>query len=307
MESESLGVVVARFQSPELHAGHRYLLDSVLARHTRLLVVLGTPRTYVPTAKNPLDYATRRELVRRHYPTALVAELSDCRDDAMWSRQLDAIVMRHAPVGDAVLYGSRDSFLRYYVGGAYRGAEIEPIEDISATELRLEAVTHPSNTADFRRGVIYSATTRPPVVYQTVDVAVVDRAGARVLLAKKHEDAGLLRFIGGFVLPTDASLEDAARREAREESGGVEIGEPVYLGSIRVDDWRYRVGPDRIVTAFYSVPYVFGHARGARDVDENVWAPLTEIASGAIAPRLVPEHRPLGELLARHLDSARSV
>lgn len=305
MEDQALGVVVARFQTPDLHEGHRYLLDSVLARHRRALVVLGTARTYVPTAKNPLDFATRRELVLRHYPSALVAELRDCRDDALWSRDLDAIVGGHAAVGEAVLYGSRDSFLRYY-SGAYRTEEIAPVDDVSATELRLEAVTHPARTVDFRCGVIYAATTRPPVVYQTVDVAVLDRARARVLFARKHEDSGLLRFLGGFVLPSDASLEDAARREAAEESGAVEVGEPVYLGSIRVDDWRYRVGPDRIVTALFAVPYVFGHAHGARDVDETVWAAEAEVASGALAARLVPEHRPLGELLARHLHTTRS-
>jgi bifunctional NMN adenylyltransferase/nudix hydrolase len=300
MDDATLGVVVARFQTPDLHAGHRHLLDVVSERHRRVLVVLGTPRTYVPTAKNPLDFPTRRELVHRHHPGAIVAELPDCRDDALWSRQLDAIVARHAPPAEAVLYGSRDSFLPYYTG-AYRAEEIEALHDLTATELRLEAVTHPRQTTDFRCGVIYAATTRPPVVYQTVDVAVLDREGARVLLASKNEDAGLLRFIGGFVLPSDASLEEAARREAIEESGAVEVGAPTYLGSARIDDWRYRVGADRIVTALYAVPYVFGHARGARDVDANVWVPEADATSGALSARLVPEHRPLGELLARHL------
>ncbi|UJR83223.1 NUDIX domain-containing protein [Sandaracinus amylolyticus] len=304
MERETLGVVVARFQTPELHDGHRHLLEVVQSRHPRLLVVLGTPRTYVPTAKNPLDFATRREMVRARHPLALVAELPDCRDDAMWSRALDTIVAHHAAVGEAVLYGSRDSFMRFY-SGVHRCEEVDPIEDLSATALRLEAVTHPATTGDFRRGVIYSATTRPPVVYQTVDVAITDGDKRRVLFAAKREDAGLLRFLGGFVLPGDESLEAAARREAIGESGGLEIGAPIYLGSARIDDWRYRTGPDRITTALFVAPYLFGRATGADDVDENVWVSEHDVTSGAISARLVPEHRGLGEMLATHLRARR--
>ncbi|AKF04257.1 NUDIX domain-containing protein [Sandaracinus amylolyticus] len=304
MGRETLGVVVARFQSPELHDGHRHLLDVVESRHPRLLVVLGTARTYVPTSKNPLDFATRREMVRGRYPLALVAELPDCRGDAMWSRALDAIVAEHAPAGDAVLYGSRDSFLRSY-SGEHRCEEIDPIEDHTATALRLEAVTRPATTDDFRRGVIYAATTRPPVVYQTVDVAITDDRRRRVLFAKKREDAGALRFLGGFVLPGDDSLEAAARREAIAESGGLEIGDATYLGSTRVDDWRYRGGADRITTALFVAPYLLGRATGADDVDENEWVSELDVTSGAIAARLVPEHRRLGEMLAAHLRARR--
>jgi hypothetical protein len=54
------------------------------------------------------------------------------------------------------------------------------------------------------------------------------------------------------------------------------------------------------------VPYLFGHARGGDDVDSSVWVPESELESGALAGRLVPEHRPLGELLARHLSNSRS-
>lgn len=41
MKAPSLGVVVVRVQVPELHEGHRYLLDAVTAIHDCVLVVVG--------------------------------------------------------------------------------------------------------------------------------------------------------------------------------------------------------------------------------------------------------------------------
>lgn len=293
---ERFGVVVARFQAPDLHAGHRYLLDEVSARHPQLLVVLGDPRTWVGTATDPLDAATRAAMVRRHYPHAHVTSLIDRRSDVRWSEDLDAIVARHAATCDAVLYGSRDSFLRHYLG-RYRGVELAPLEQHTATELRLEAVTKPAGTADFRRGVIYAASTRPRLAYPAVDVAILDRSRDRVLLGRKDEDQGQrLRFVGGFVSPDDESLEDAARREAFGETGGVELGPMRYVGSCRIDDWRYRAGDDRIVSSLFVADLLFGRPRAADDLSGVGWVPRAGLCA-----HLVEEHLPLGELLLAHL------
>lgn len=298
--TETFGVVVARFQTPDLHVGHRYLLDAVGERHPELLVVLGDPRTWVGTATNPLDTATRAAMVRHHYPRARVASIVDRRSDARWSADLDAAIARHAEPGDAVLYGSRDSFLRYYTG-AYRGVELPPFEHYSATELRLEAVNKPAGTFDFRCGVIYAATTRPSLAYPAVDVAILDRAGARVLLGRKDEDQeNRLRFVGGFVRPEDADYESAARREASEETSGVELGPMRYVGSARIDDWRYRSGGDRIFSMLFVADYVFGHPRAAHDLSGVTWARLADLRA-----HLVEEHQPLGELLLAHLSNGK--
>lgn len=294
------GVVVARFQTPKLHAGHRYLLDTVASKHRELLVVLGDPRTWVGTATNPLDTATRAAMVRHHYPKAHVESVVDRRSDARWSEDLDAAVARHAAAGDAVLYGSRDCFLRYY-SGRYRGVELPPFEHHSGTELRLEAVTKPAGTFDFRCGVIYASTTRPRLAYPAVDVAILDRARDRVLLGRKDEDQDdRLRFVGGFVSPDDASFEAAARREAFGETSGIELGPMQYVGSRRIDDWRYRSGGDRIVSMLFVASYVFGHPHGADDLSGVSWVPLADLRA-----RLVEEHQPLGELLLAHLSNEK--
>ena len=51
----------------------------------------------------------------------------------------------------------------------------------------------------------------------------------QVLLVKKPGEKAW-RFIGGFSDPSSNSLEEDAKREVKEETG-VDISEPVYLGS----------------------------------------------------------------------------
>ena len=53
-----IGVIVGRFQEPELHPGHRYLIEQVLKRHDEVLIVLGV--AYF--AKTRVDAPARRRL-----------------------------------------------------------------------------------------------------------------------------------------------------------------------------------------------------------------------------------------------------
>ncbi len=56
-ESE-IGVVVGRFQVPELHPAHRDFIKEVESRHSRLIIFVGVHP--FPSAKdNPLDFHTR--------------------------------------------------------------------------------------------------------------------------------------------------------------------------------------------------------------------------------------------------------
>src|SRR5690242_14087120 len=81
MDYRTVGVVVARFQTPELHEGHRYLLSTVAALHRDMLVVLGSPSYSCLAERNPMDFATRRIMVRLAYPGATIVELIDSPSD----------------------------------------------------------------------------------------------------------------------------------------------------------------------------------------------------------------------------------
>jgi len=309
MTQPGIGVIIARFQTTELHAGHRALLDEVTSKHRHVLVVLGVARTYVPTFNNPLDVERRAEMVRQRYPNVRVVSHRDCRSNGLWSENLDKLILEAFPnETDATLYGSRGSFIPSYKG-RFRCVELPEAALISATELRQEAVDHPALTREFRAGMVYTATTRPPLVFQTVDVAIVDADRERVLLGSKREDEGDLRFIGGFVDGADPSLEVAARREAFEETGGIELADFRYMGSLKIDDWRYRNARDSIMTAFFVATHVFGAPKASDDLDGSCqWynfvpgfaTSATGTSATSLEPRLVEEHRPLLRMLVKY-------
>ena len=108
--THEVGVIVGRFQVPELHAGHRALFDHVIARHRKVLVVLGCAPA-VNSVTNPLDFQARYQMVHETYPGLLATRVDDQNDDDRWSQQLDAAIAPHLTPGQRPLpYGSRDSF-----------------------------------------------------------------------------------------------------------------------------------------------------------------------------------------------------
>ena len=107
-----------------------------------------------------------------------------------------------------------------------------------------------------------------------------------VLLGKRNSEPKY-RICGGFVNPRE-TLEDAARREFREEAG-VELTEPQYIKSFVVDDWRYRSEVDSITTSLFMAEIKDGTPVPGDDIDELRWFPL----DGRIIYELVEEHKPL--------------
>lgn len=291
----SVGVIVGRFQTPELHAGHRYLIDTVRSLHQDVFVVLGSPRFEFPTERDPINFVTRRMMVRKAYPRVEHVEidvLADCGSDVIWSEGLDALIAEAYPHFEAVLYGSRDSFIPYYKG-KWRTVELPSYQEVSATSLRQETGLTACDTKDFRRGIIYAALTRPPVVFPVVDIAIIDRAQFRMLLGARRTEGGHLRFFGGFVDPQDESWEEAALREAREEAGPMMLRGLRYLGSHFVQDPRYWGTKDRVMTSFFVAEYVAGEPKAGDDIDEVEWVSFSDTPS-----RLVKEHIPLWNMFA---------
>ncbi len=292
MNNECVGVIVARFQVSDLHDGHRYLLDEVCRRHRDVLVVLGSARTRA-TKKDPLNFAAREAMVKEHNATVRVRPLEDCRYDDIWSRNLDRLIAEEFPERTAVLYGSRDSFISYYTG-ANRTVEIEAIEAPSGTELRKNGDGNDYRSKQFRAGLI-AAQDRLPSVYPTIDVAIVHREKRLVLLGGRNDESQL-RFIGGFVDPTDRCLKATVKREVSEEAGDIEIDDLRYLCSTIVDDWRYRETDDRIMANFFIATYVFGRATPGDDIDRLQWVPYEEVPSSVVS-----EHKPFATVLTNHL------
>ncbi len=252
-----------------------------------------------------------REISSEGFDRIIVLPIKDNPSDLLWSQELDRIAMNQFPKSKITLYGSRDSFIPHY-HGKLKVERIKPVPAISATELRKLIAENPKwRMGDFRQGVIYAAEKRWPQLYQCVDIAVIDRRdnGVFLLLGRKHKKDGWC-FPGGFVDPTDASLEAAAKRELCEETNfNLEADDFNYEGSTLVDDWRYP-GPDRLMTSLFSASRVFGSAGFAKagdDLPEVFWFDVTKERAWKKCRSLIKKpHQPLFDMLEDRLVKART-
>lgn len=291
-----VGVVIGRFQVPVLHEGHHHMIRYVRDRHEHLLILVGSRQSF-PTPRNPLSFTVRRAMILADYPEAMIVEVCDHPSDHAWSMRVDALVAALYPNLSATLYGSRDSFIPYY-SGRNETHEISAIPGVSGSEQRQQSKDELIHTTDWRRGIIHAHMTRAGIPYPTVDIALTKPGTHSVLLGRKPIDGDEYRFPGGFYDPlSDTSLESAARRELYEETHGIEADNFRYVGSHRIDDWRYQGSPDCIVTTLFRADYIFGAPRASDDLVELDWFNLS-----LIPKVLTPAHKPLGEMLLRALE-----
>jgi bifunctional NMN adenylyltransferase/nudix hydrolase len=208
-----------------------------------------------------------------------------------------------------LIYGSRDSFIPHYKG-KNTVLELEESGKYNATNLREKASKVTINSRDFRAGIIYQSYNQFPVAYPTVDICVFNENG-EVLMAKKPNEK-LWRFVGGFVDPSDVSLEHAAYRELQEETGGnLNVGtakEFKYITSQKVDDWRYRGDESGIVTTLFLVRRLSGFASPSDDIAEVTWIPFSEFSNfHGIRTQVIYEHRELMQKLVDRVYSEKLI
>ncbi|CAN5890358.1 NUDIX hydrolase [soil metagenome] len=130
---------------------------------------------------------------------------------------------------------------------------------------------------------------RYPTVFATVDVVI--EFNGKLLLGRKASQEKF-RFVGGFADPAlDNSYEDAARREAKEETS-LDVSTVKYLGSTRIDDPRYRGTEDCVITHLFLAEEWEGTPAASDDIAEVKWFMKEEIQPSTF----VDEHRVLWEL-----------
>lgn len=284
----TVGVIVARFQVAELTEGHKALIDYVLSKnHTLNVIFLGLAPTRA-TKNNPLDYASRQKMLEEAYPGKFIIQyIIDEPSDYNWSYHLDEMIANIAGDKKAVLYGSRDSFCRCY-HGHYPVEEYIPKIICSGTEYRETVGQCVKSSRDWRLGCIYTTQNRYPTAYQTVDCIIFDDDSGEYIWMAKKKNENKLRFVGGFVSPSDNCLEDAVRREVLEETT-LEISKPQYICSMKVNDWRYRSEEDKIITSLFSCKRIYGNPKAQDDIETLHRVNLIEL----LADDVVVEHRPL--------------
>lgn len=246
-KKHEIGVIVGRFQLDELHDGHLALIKDVATRHERCLILVGVSPV-LGSKEHPLDFANREAMIKRWFPNILVLPILDNYSDEVWSENIDKTIKTIFPVGSVCLYGGRDSFIEYY-SGVYDCYEFPSVSHKSATEVRKEIGKKVVNSSDFRRGIIYGTQNLYPRVFLTVDVAIIkDYNDDFYVMLGRKKDQTKWRFPGGFVDQKE-TLEQAANREALEETGVVT--DCFYLTSTVLNDWRYRNTSDSVLSCLF--------------------------------------------------------
>lgn len=255
-DENKIGVIIGRFQVAQLSNGHREILDYVLRKkHTQNILILGNSPIKL-TIKNPLDFESRRRMIEsdpNYSGKFTIIYINDNPSDKVWSEELDKLISditNHRKSSEVILYGSRDSFKnRYY--GHYPSEEYQQRLYSNGTQIRSDCGKKFGHSADWRSGIIYSTQNKYGNVYPTIDCAIfTDNSYNELYLAKKESDAHY-RFVGGFVDLCDDSLEDAVKREVKEETN-LEVNNIKYIKSFKVDDWRYKYETEKIITSFYT-------------------------------------------------------
>ena len=289
-EKSGVGVIIARFQVAELTQGHRTLIQSVIGRHSKTIIILGINGSGAATKNNPLDFETRARMIQRTYNSESItfACVRDSSSDETWSNSVDEAISSRISIGTkAVIYGSRDSFSDYY-SGVHPVKLLEHTTEASGTESRKQTseIAH-KDSRDFREGAIAATQNQYPTAYPVVDIAIINKSANQILLGRKIGET-LWRFPGGFVDPEkgfkDNALEDTVKREAYEETT-LEVGEVTYVGSFFIDDWRYRSEVDCIMTVLFKATYLHGMPKAGDDLVDVKWFPLDESTLEQIGPK----------------------
>lgn len=303
-----VGAVVARFQAAELHEGHAQLLDTIFKRHDKVLIFLGlTPAK--TTFNNPLDFEARKLMILEKYPNADIHYVKNQKEDSVWSKLLDERISDLvSPNQSVMLYGSRDSFIPHYKG-RFKTTELMQKVYTSGTEQRKKISNKVKGTVDFRKGVIWAVNNQYPVTMPTIDAAIFNSDKTQLLLARKQHERDY-RFVGGFVEPGH-NLEQTVRKEVGEETH-LEVTDPQYIGSVAIDDWRYRGEKNKVMTAFFEVTSMYGRPTPDDDIEEVRWFAIkwkpNDSDKGGVfdidleGQKLIDSHVPLMEMLLKRIN-----
>lgn len=298
------GVIIGRFQVHQLHEGHKDLIKTVSENHRKTILFLGISSVR-GSKRNPLDFITRKLMIQSDFPNITILPLPDQHEDKLWSNELDKRILETVSNSKVVLYGSRDSFIPFYLG-KFPTYELESKIITSGTEVRKHVAQDILSDPAFRAGIIYASYNRYDISFQTVDVAIQNDKN-EFLFARKPNENGI-RFVGGFVDPKDQSLEIAAKREAQEETG-LEVEIEKYLGSFRVNDWRYRSESDKIMTTLFIAKSVFGSPQANDDISELHWLSSDDVIALSnlnYKYSIEPVHMPLLKVLVSHIQNKKN-
>ena len=135
-----IGIIVGRFQVPELHPGHLHLIKSALASNDEVHVILGVTKGDKADSRNPLPYEAREIMLLETFPMLFnrIHKIEDIGNWPLWVKALDEMLEPLSKEGEIYILGSRDSVATKYkeFGGKFEVDLLEPLKNFSGTEAR---------------------------------------------------------------------------------------------------------------------------------------------------------------------------
>ncbi len=312
-------VLIGRFQP--LHNAHLEIIKRCTALADHLVIVVGSahqPRTY----KNPFSFEERAQMIRNatrnlSLQIHVEANIDTIYNDQAWAVRVQSIVSKYA-TGKVGIIGHKKDESSFYLDmfPQWKFVNVDKIEPLGATDIRdlyfkrdanmrfIEGVV-PMSTfnflTEFKETPEYEQVIRErefvenykkqyaslpyPPIFVTADAVVIQSGHVLMIKRRSEPGKGLWALPGGFVnANTDKSVEDAAIRELREETG-IKVPSPVLRGSIirsRVFDAVNRSARGRTITHAYHIQLPDGDlpkVKGNDDAEKARWVPISDVRS----------------------------
>jgi hypothetical protein len=149
-------------QVPYLTDSHVKMIWTVLDRHSRAILFLGTTNKPIDN-KNPYPFEFRKQMIEKEFEgkcNLSIVPLPDNPSDTAWVGMLDSIITSFLAYDEsAVLYGGRDSFIPFYTKekGKFECVELAPTDYDSGTELRtLKSIELPSYSPEAATAILWT-------------------------------------------------------------------------------------------------------------------------------------------------------
>lgn len=314
-------VLIGRFQP--LHNAHLEIIERCTALTEQLIVIVGSanqPRTY----KNPFTFDERARMIKNAAGSLSLRihvepNVDTIYNDQAWAVRVQKIVNSHTlPKSQVGIIGHKKDESSFYLDmfPQWGFVNVDQIEPLGATDIRdlffrrdanmrfIKGVV-PESTFDFlskfketaeyeqvirEREFVenykkqYASLPYPPI-FSTADAVVIQSGHVLMIKRRSEPGRGLWALPGGYVnANTDKSVEDAAIRELREETG-IKVPAPVLRGSIvrsRVFDAIDRSPRGRIITHAFHIQLPDGDlpkVKGSDDALRAKWIPIAEVRS----------------------------
>ena len=323
MTNKKYDTLVFILRGQPFHNAHLEIIKRCTALTEQLIIIVGSasqPRTY----KNPFTFNERSRMIRDAAGSLSLRiqvepNVDTIYNDQAWAVRVQKIVNSHTlPESRVGIIGHKKDESSFYLDmfPQWEFVNVEQIEPLGATDIRDLYFKHSFNSnfiknvvpestynflMEFRKTAEFEQVVRErefianykrqfeslpyPPIFVTADAVVIQSGHVLMIKRRSEPGRGLWALPGGFVnANTDKSVEDAAIRELREETG-IKVPAPVLRGSIvrsRVFDAIDRSARGRTITHAFHIVLPDGElprVKGSDDALRAKWVPIAEVKS----------------------------